>query len=305
MIQTTEQIEKEYQVLPTMKLFHESTADIRCISGPVGSGKTSAAACEICAFIPEFLFAEYGLTKTRWVVVRNFYRELMDTTFRTIREWFPEGSYLSQQNIYILTALNTDRSFRWEVELLFRSCDRPEDVAKFKSLEITGYWCDESIEIKEETKLMLKTASADTRKSLRYGTALRPPIRPILSIQPTINSNGLYHHQLHYLKTYHLQITRVSGSRPERMTPTSLQVIMTGYSRITKTTLTGLQCISRGGPALSRRVSWSIRSSTRNITLQKRNSSGQAQLFIADGIIPGTARPVSSVKLRQTDSCRY
>ena len=177
MIQTTEQIEKEYQVLPTMKLFHESTADIRCISGPVGSGKTSAAACEICAFIPEFLFAEYGLTKTRWVVVRNFYRELMDTTFRTIREWFPEGAYLSQQNIYILTALNPDRSFRWEVELLFRSCDRPEDVAKFKSLEITGYWCDESIEIKEETKLMLKNRIGryPQKSPVRYGIETTNP----------------------------------------------------------------------------------------------------------------------------------
>jgi len=139
-----------YTPLPTLNLFHRSNAQIRCIVGPVGSGKTSAAAWEICYYLPDILFREFGITKTRWVVVRNTYIELKDTTQRTLFEWFPWGEHRVQPNEYTLVYPD------YEVEILFRSCDRPGDMKKFKSLEITGYWIDESIEVDEGIKRMLK-----------------------------------------------------------------------------------------------------------------------------------------------------
>ena len=75
---------KVYRPLPTIERFHRSPAQIRCIVGPVGSGKTSGAAWEIFDYLPEFLFKQYQITGTRWVVVRNSYRELQDTTMRTV-----------------------------------------------------------------------------------------------------------------------------------------------------------------------------------------------------------------------------
>ena len=119
------------------------------ISG--NSGKTSGAAWEVCYYLPHFLAQEYAIKNTRWVVVRNTYAELRDTTMRTVFDWFPWGHHQKVDNIYTLVYPDGIT-----VEILFRSCDRPDDVKKFKSLEITGYWIDESIEIAEEIKNMLK-----------------------------------------------------------------------------------------------------------------------------------------------------
>jgi hypothetical protein len=140
-----------YRPLPTIERFHRSPAQIRCIVGPVGSGKTSGAAWEICDYLPEFLLKQYHITDSRWVVVRNSYRELQDTTMRTVFEWFSWGDHKKQENIYTLQYPDG-----FSVEILFRSCDNPDDIKKFKSLEVTGYWIDESIEVPGEVKRMLK-----------------------------------------------------------------------------------------------------------------------------------------------------
>jgi hypothetical protein len=142
---------REYDPLPTLRAFHEDPAQIRCIVGPVGSGKTTAATWEVCYYLPQFLFDQYKITKTRWVIVRNTYTELIDTTQKTVFDWFGWGRYEVQRK-----TLTLKYPEGFEVEIMFRSCDRPDDVKKFKSLEITGYWIDESIEVGDDVKMMLK-----------------------------------------------------------------------------------------------------------------------------------------------------
>jgi len=136
----------------TLDAFHRCDADYRAIIGPVGSGKTSAAAWECLYFIPRFLYHKYNIHQTRGVIVRNTYRELRDTTQKTVFQWFPYGSYQAKDDIYII---------KWpegySVEVLFRACDREGDLKKFKSLEITWFWIDEAIEVSEEIKRMLKS----------------------------------------------------------------------------------------------------------------------------------------------------
>lgn len=65
----------------------------------------------------------------------------------------------------------------FEVEALFRSCDNPDDLKKFKSLELTWYWCDETIEIAEEVKLMLRNRIGryPTKCPHRYGIETTNP----------------------------------------------------------------------------------------------------------------------------------
>jgi len=140
-----------YTLLPTMKRFHESSAQMRCIVGPVGSGKTTSASMEIGYYLPQFMNREFGIKQTRWAVIRNTYNELMDTTLRTVQEWFPQAIWRAQRKTLFFWYDN-----KCEVEMLFRSCDRPDDIKKLKSLELTGYWIDESIEVPEEIKRMLK-----------------------------------------------------------------------------------------------------------------------------------------------------
>ena len=162
---------KRYDPLPTLRQFHGCETAIRCIVGPVGSGKTTAASWELCYYIPMHLFKKYGIKTSRWVVLRSTYRELEDTTKKTITWWFDFGKESAQDNTITLKFPD------WTVEILFRSCDRPGDVAKFKSLELTGYWIDESIEVPEEVKLMLKNRIGrfPPKCPVRYGIETTNP----------------------------------------------------------------------------------------------------------------------------------
>ncbi len=141
----------QYRALPTIKLFHNDTADIRAIVGPVGSGKTAAVSWEICYFLPWHMLKHYGVKKTRWAIIRNTHPELRDTTQKTLFEWFDIGHHKVQANEYRIIYPDGP-----DVEILFRSCDRPDQIKQFKSLELTGYWIDESIEVASEVKRMLK-----------------------------------------------------------------------------------------------------------------------------------------------------
>jgi hypothetical protein len=91
---------------------------------------------------------EQGLRKTRWAIVRGTYRELADTTIKTWEDWFkPEyfGSVKSDMNHDI--SLPLPDGTRLEMEVLFRALDRPQDIKKLLSLELTGAWVNEAREI--------------------------------------------------------------------------------------------------------------------------------------------------------------
>lgn len=162
-----------YVPIPTIKAFHDNPAQIRCIVGPVGSGKTSGATHEVCRYLPQLCFERYGYRHTRWVIIRNTYRELVDTTQKTVFEWYPAGKYIAKHDTYMIY----HRDLGITVEILFRACDRPEDVKKFKSLEVTGYWIDESIEVSGEVKRMLKNRIGryPKRSMVRFGIETTNP----------------------------------------------------------------------------------------------------------------------------------
>ncbi len=202
-----ETTELTYGMIPTIKRFHESPAQIRCIVGPIGSGKTTGATWDVCYHRPYFLQRRYRINKTIWCVVRNTYRELYDTTMKTVFEWFPWGNYIAGSNTYVLKHPDGGP----EVEILFRSCDRPDDVKKFKSLEITGYWTDESIEIADAIKRMLKgrIGRYPKRCPVRFGIETTnppdvehstyrqfdwdtPPPGPVSEGQPLLNHAGFW-----------------------------------------------------------------------------------------------------------------
>jgi hypothetical protein len=109
-----------YNPVPTIKAFHLHPGQLRAIVGPVGSGKTTGAAWDVCRFLPQYLAQEWGYKKTKWVIVRNTYDELIDTTQSTVFEWFSWGRYRVQRKT--LNLWHHDEG-GYEVEVLFRSCD--------------------------------------------------------------------------------------------------------------------------------------------------------------------------------------
>ena len=143
-------IEVNYKASPTMARFHASNAFNRIVRGPVGSGKSSGCcfelfrrACEQAAFLdPD---TKRPTRFSRFVVVRNSCPQLRDTTIKTWLDWIPENLGHSKFNHQEMThTLHFNDVF---CEVLFRSLDRPEDVNKLLSLEVTGAWFNECREM--------------------------------------------------------------------------------------------------------------------------------------------------------------
>jgi len=85
-----------------------------------------------------------GKRRTRWVIIRNTYTQLEDTTIKTWHEWFkPEAFGWVNTNKMELIVQSGDI----HAEFLFRALDRPDHVANVLSLEVTGAWINEAREI--------------------------------------------------------------------------------------------------------------------------------------------------------------
>lgn len=139
------QIRYDYEHVKTCYDFAMSDAFFRGLMGPFGSGKSSACINEImlrgCAQRP----SPDGIRHSRWGIVRNTYPELRDTTIRTVTQWFPPpnfGKYVEARHSYEIKAFPGT-----EIELLFLALDRPDDIKKLLSLELTGAWINECREV--------------------------------------------------------------------------------------------------------------------------------------------------------------
>jgi hypothetical protein len=128
-----------------IKQFMKDTHFFRGIRGPVGSGKSVACCIEIFrrALIQEK--NKEGKRKSRWAVIRNTNPQLRTTTIKTWLDWFDENSW----GPFNWSVPYTHKLNKGEIELevIFLALDRPEDVKKLLSLELTGVWINEAREL--------------------------------------------------------------------------------------------------------------------------------------------------------------
>ncbi len=128
-----------------LKAFMKDNSFFRGLRGPVGSGKSVACCVEVFRRALSQKKNEQGKRRSRWCIIRNTNPQLRTTTIKTWLDWFPEDVW---------------GKFRWEVpythfinkgevelEVIFLALDRPEDVKKLLSLELTGIWVNEAREI--------------------------------------------------------------------------------------------------------------------------------------------------------------
>jgi hypothetical protein len=137
--------------MPTIEAFFASNAFFRGLMGPLGSGKSSACCIEIGQKgITQKPLAD-GVRRSRWVVIRNTYSQLTDTTIRTFLQWFPPyqfGDWVPSKHEYTIRALRAPGDDRGaEIQVLFRALDRPDQVGNLLSMEVTGAWVNEAREI--------------------------------------------------------------------------------------------------------------------------------------------------------------
>ena len=140
---------KDYHVHPTLALFHDSDDFYRGVKGPVGSGKSTGMCQELFRRAQEQEPNPEGTRKSRWAIIRNTYRELEDTTLNTWLFCFPEADFgeFKRSNMAHHIKLGMEDGTILDAEFLFRALDRPKDVAKLLSLELTGGWINEAREL--------------------------------------------------------------------------------------------------------------------------------------------------------------
>lgn len=132
--------------VPTVGQFLQCEKFLQGLMGPFGSGKSSGCVIKLVQLAAKQNPGPDGIRRSRWCVVRNTYRQLQDTTIKTVHQWLPYphfGEWKSTDHTYIIDKLAPDI----HMEIMFRALDRPEHVSNLLSLELTGAWVNEAREI--------------------------------------------------------------------------------------------------------------------------------------------------------------
>lgn len=141
-----------YTPPPTVARFMRSEAFIRGLQGPFGSGKSVGCVMELLRRAKLQEPAEDGKRYTRFVIIRNTFRMLQDTTIKTVHEWVPPG----KAGAWKSTAKDFHVQFDDVVsEWQFRALEGPDDVRNLLSMEVTGAWINEYREISPDVFINL------------------------------------------------------------------------------------------------------------------------------------------------------
>jgi len=128
-----------------LKSFMKDSTFFRGIRGPVGSGKSVGCCVEVFRRALEQKKGVDGLRKSRWAIIRNTNPQLRTTTIKTWLDWFPESDW--GRFHWSVPYTHYIKKGEIDLEVIFLALDRPEDVKKLLSLELTGIWINEAREI--------------------------------------------------------------------------------------------------------------------------------------------------------------
>jgi hypothetical protein len=145
----------EYVAEPTAQRFHASNAIVKGIVGPLGSGKSVTVCWEIIRLAGLQKADKNGIRRSRCAAIRNTYGELKTTTIETWLHWFsdittmrwahPIKAMVECPGVDPVTQEEDGTTVK--LEILFFSMDRPRDIKKLKSLDLTFIWLNECSEL--------------------------------------------------------------------------------------------------------------------------------------------------------------
>jgi hypothetical protein len=141
--------DKVYVPSATGKLFHSSNGFVDLVTGPYGSGKSTMCIQRIVQSACNMPKWFNGRRRARWAIVRNTSGELYSTTLQTWLTWFGDLGDIKRRQKPLLTYehIFNDGHGIVELDIIFIALDRPEDVRKIKSLELTGAYLNELSEL--------------------------------------------------------------------------------------------------------------------------------------------------------------
>ena len=141
----------EYYPEPTAQKFHVSTAFVRGLRGPIGSGKSVACVEELKRIATQVQQpGKDGVRRTRFAIIRNTYPELKTTTIKTFQDWFPQPICPVKWSAPITARMVFDDigdGTGVDMEVFFLALDNADDVKKLLSMELTAGWINEAREV--------------------------------------------------------------------------------------------------------------------------------------------------------------
>lgn len=111
------------------------------------SGKSVACCFEILLRAQKQAPGKDGIRRTRWIIARNTFGELENTTMKTWLDWFRPITIKETRKPPYTHIIGGPG---WEAEIIFLALDKPEDQKKLLSFEVTGIWFNEAREIPYE-----------------------------------------------------------------------------------------------------------------------------------------------------------
>jgi hypothetical protein len=129
---------------PTLAKFMLSDARVRVVTGPVGSGKTTACIYEILRRAGQQQPWQ-GVRRVRVAIIRQTLSQIKNTVLRDMREVFePVVDYrVSESAVYI-------HAGDLRLEILLLPLDTPEDQKRLLSTQLTFAFINEALEIDPE-----------------------------------------------------------------------------------------------------------------------------------------------------------
>lgn len=178
---------------PVAEQFIVDSSFVSGLLGPVGSGKSSAAVWKMVIKALQQK-PHNGTRSSRWAVIRNTFPELKSTTIKTWLDWFPEPVSTMRWDSPITAHLripDIGDSTALDMEVLFFPLDRPEEVGKLKSLELTGGWINEASET-EKAVLDMLTQRVGRFPAARRGGPTWTGV--IMDTNPPADDSWWYHY---------------------------------------------------------------------------------------------------------------
>lgn len=131
---------------PVTRAFLNDDSFVTGIMGPFGSGKSTAAVMKLIKNSQKQPRSADGWQRRRTAIIRNTYPELRTTTMKTWHQWIPQhiGKW-REAGPPCHRIIDQDRKFDWEI--LFVALDRPDDVSKLLSMELSDAWVNEAREV--------------------------------------------------------------------------------------------------------------------------------------------------------------
>lgn len=139
-----------YDAPPTVAAFMNDDSRVRCLLGPVGSGKTTGMVIECARRMAEEHPNAQGIRETRIAIVRNTSQQLRQTVLPEIEKWLQAGYQYKVTDSTLKFDFRLPDGTRVKSDWMLIPLDTPQDIRRLLSLNLSFAWVSEFREVPVE-----------------------------------------------------------------------------------------------------------------------------------------------------------